>query len=52
MNLVVRLETVPDADPVEVADWVLDLLANQDDRAPYLSVESVDALGWDAGSRP
>jgi hypothetical protein len=42
MKLVVDLTTEPDADPEEVADWVLDLLASQDDDAPYTSCDGVD----------
>lgn len=37
--------TLPEgADPIAVADWVLDVLCDQDDGAPYVSCDGVDPV--------
>lgn len=42
MDFTVDLTLPEGADPTAVADWLLDLLCDQDDSAPYESCDGVD----------
>lgn len=49
MKLTVDLAVPEGADPIAVADWVMDLLCNQDDDCPYVSCDGVEPDPWPTG---